>query len=192
MSARIWAGVPQSDAALYWKIGLPVGDPVAFLELPDGRKVCIVRDVELDRAREVVRADVIGAPAMFEPAGGFLADREVGTAQAAAECLRREGISTVKGHRSLPLTFAKVLGDAGIEVECDLEMGVLERRQKTEEEIEKTLTRDGIELLAGDVVTIEPGLYEVGFGGARVEDMVVVTESGIENLNRLPEGLDWR
>ena len=54
------------------------------------------------------------------------------------------------------------------------------------------LTPDGIELLAGDVVTIEPGLYEVGFGGVRVEDMVVVTESGCENLNRLPEGLDWR
>ena len=54
------------------------------------------------------------------------------------------------------------------------------------------LTRDGIELVAGDVLTIEPGLYEVGFGGVRVEDMVVVTDSGCENLNCLPEGLDWR
>ena len=37
---------------------------------------------------------------------------------------------------------------------------------------------------------IAPGLYEVGFGGVRVEEMVVVTESGGESLNRLPEGLD--
>jgi Xaa-Pro aminopeptidase len=49
----------------------------------------------------------------------------------------------------------------------------------------------GPELLAGDVVTVEPGLYRRDLGGVRVEDMVVVTADGCENLNRLPEGLDW-
>lgn len=47
-------------------------------------------------------------------------------------------------------------------------------------------------LVIGDALTIEPGLYSRAFGGVRLEDMVIVTETGCENLNSLPEGLDWR
>ena len=46
-------------------------------------------------------------------------------------------------------------------------------------------------LVAGDALTIEPGLYCRDLGGIRVEDMVIVTEDGCVNLNHLPEGLDW-
>ncbi|MBL9140943.1 MAG: aminopeptidase P family protein, partial [Phycisphaerae bacterium] len=46
-------------------------------------------------------------------------------------------------------------------------------------------------LVRGDALTIEPGLYGKQHGGVRVEDMVVVTESGCENLNTLFEGLNW-
>jgi Xaa-Pro aminopeptidase len=49
----------------------------------------------------------------------------------------------------------------------------------------------GPELVEGDVVTIEPGLYGKRYGGVRVEDMVVVLKDGCENFNRLHEGLDW-
>jgi Xaa-Pro aminopeptidase len=48
------------------------------------------------------------------------------------------------------------------------------------------------ELLEGEVVTIEPGLYQPGLGGLRIEDMVVLRPNGCENFNRLPEDLDWK
>lgn len=53
------------------------------------------------------------------------------------------------------------------------------------------LAQGGPPLLVGDVVTIEPGLYCKTIGGIRVEDMVIVTETGCDNLNELPEGLSW-
>jgi len=40
-------------------------------------------------------------------------------------------------------------------------------------------------LEAGNVITIEPGLYYPETGGIRLEDMVLVTESGCENLTGL-------
>ena len=54
------------------------------------------------------------------------------------------------------------------------------------------LAAGGPELLVGDVVTVEPGLYCKAIGGIRLEDMVVVTQDGCINLNSLPEGLDWK
>jgi Xaa-Pro aminopeptidase len=45
------------------------------------------------------------------------------------------------------------------------------------------------ELIAGDVVTLEPGTYRQGFGGVRLEDLVLVTEDGCETLTDFPYGL---
>ena len=54
----------------------------------------------------------------------------------------------------------------------------------------------GAVLMDGEVVTVEPGLYSVASGGVRVEDALLVTGAGHENLGRahprLHEGLDWR
>ena len=54
------------------------------------------------------------------------------------------------------------------------------------------LGKSGHELVAGDVVTLEPGLYRHGFGGVRLEDLVLVTEDGCETLTDFPYGLDPR
>jgi Xaa-Pro aminopeptidase len=48
----------------------------------------------------------------------------------------------------------------------------------------------GEELVAGDVITIEPGLYRQGFGGVRVEDLLLVTEDGYELLTDCPYDLE--
>lgn len=46
------------------------------------------------------------------------------------------------------------------------------------------------ELVAGDVVTLEPGLYRRDTGGVRLEDLVLVTADGAENLTRYPYDLE--
>ena len=42
-------------------------------------------------------------------------------------------------------------------------------------------------LKAGMVVTVEPGLYYLGHGGIRLEDMVVITETACRNLTTFPK-----
>ena len=53
------------------------------------------------------------------------------------------------------------------------------------------LDDNGGTLLAGEVLTVEPGLYSRKYGGVRVEDIIVITDDAPRNLNKLPYGLDW-
>ena len=138
-TAAVMAGIPATNLSLYRAIRFKVGDPAALIELPgtEGRaeRVLIIRDIEMDRATRHARADRVHCPADFEPAGGLSGDRETATAQAVAQCLASRGIRSVRADRTLPLIFAHFIQKAGIALECDTEMGVLERRSKDAQEL---------------------------------------------------------
>jgi Xaa-Pro aminopeptidase len=48
----------------------------------------------------------------------------------------------------------------------------------------------GTALKAGQVVTVEPGLYYLGLGGVRIEDVVLVGKNGCRNLTTAPKILE--
>lgn len=138
-SAILRAGIPAINRWLYHKMRFLVGDPAALIELTDGagghQVALIIRDIEMERARRHARADRVFCPADFAPSEGLSGDRETATAQATAECLRRAGVEHVTADRSLPLIFAHEIMRAGLTIECDPMMGVMERRAKDEQEI---------------------------------------------------------
>jgi Xaa-Pro aminopeptidase len=51
------------------------------------------------------------------------------------------------------------------------------------------MSRVGDDLVAGDVIAIEPGLYRSGYGGVRLEDVAIVTDDGIEVVTDYPYDL---
>ena len=56
-------------------------------------------------------------------------------------------------------------------------------------DIAAALGRVGEEIVVGDVLAVEPGLYRKGFGGCRLEDLALVTEDGCEVLTDFPYDL---
>ena len=131
----IHAGIPASNNTLYRAIRFLAGDPAALIVRDDGSRMLLIRDIEMDRARAEARADVVHCPADFTPEGGLSGDRETATAQALAESLRRDGVTSVRADRTLSLSFVHELQEAGIAIDYDSDLGVLDRRSKDAEEV---------------------------------------------------------
>lgn len=51
------------------------------------------------------------------------------------------------------------------------------------------ISGNDLPLEAGMAFSVEPGIYQAGRWGARIEDIVVVTEDGVESLNQRPHEL---
>lgn len=149
-TAIVLAGIPVENGSLFLKVGIAIGDPAAWLSI-DGKTTVIVRDIEQERAAAVGIADRYACPADFAPDGGLDADRAIATAQALAECLRREAVTRVMADRSLPFVFAWHMMQQGIELQFDAELGVLDRRVKDDAQIDalaraQTVTERAMEM----------------------------------------------
>ena len=133
--AVVMAGISDTNASLYHRMRFGVGDPAALIAFKN-ETVLILRDIEMARARKHARADAVACPADYAPAGSLSGDRETATAQAVAECLRRAGAKRVVADRTLPLIYADFIQQIGIDVTCDLDLGVTDRRAKDAEEVQ--------------------------------------------------------
>lgn len=133
-STRVFAGIPALNQTLYHRLRFSVGDPVALIER-DGESTLILRDIEMDRARQKARVQNVHCPADFTPSEGLSGDRETATAQALSEYLRQQQVADVETDRSFPMSFVHELRKAGIELIYNPHLGVSERRAKDDQEI---------------------------------------------------------
>ncbi len=150
-TATVIAGVPSIHKGVFHRIRFMAHDPACLVELPDGRAVLILRDVELARAKSEARADEVYAYQDFTPDGGLSADREVAAAQSLAECLRRHQIKTAYVDRALPLLFADELQHHDVRVVCDRTLSARRRRSKDAAEVDamrrgQRVTEDAIRM----------------------------------------------
>lgn len=93
----------------------------------------------------------------------------------------RPGVSASKLHRKAALIFAKLGYDAGFIHGLGHGIG-LDIHEKPSL---KPNSEDILE--AGNIITIEPGLYYPKIGGVRIEDIVLVTKTGCKNLTNYPK-----
>ncbi len=129
----------------------------------------------------------------------------------AEDIVRWHGLCEEALRRVYEVLAPGVTGRAVFDIACDVfeEAGELTQRTKPAGEPQKdgffhslghgvglqvheepSLGRTGKdELVAGDVVAIEPGCYRSGYGGVRLEDLALVTEDGCERLTDFPYAL---
>lgn len=135
-AATIIAGSPWASPIVHRRTRFNCHDTVVLIELRGKGTFAIMREIEIARAKKARAADHIHAPKDFAPPGGLSGDRETANAQAAAELLRRNGVEEAWADRSLPMIYVHYAAQAGVTIQCDPEMGVLERRAKDDREVE--------------------------------------------------------
>ena len=180
--AKIMAGSPMANKSLYRAIRFMVHDASIFIELEDGKRLLILREIELDRARQKANVDVVFGYTDFIPEGGLSGDRDTGAAQSAAECLRRNNISVVIADRTLPLLYVDAIKHAGIEVELDPEFGVLDRRVKDEQEIEWLKHAQFITEQVMQMACMTVGRAKVDSSGGLLHDGEPLTSERVRNM----------
>jgi Xaa-Pro aminopeptidase len=171
-----------------------VGHDMGSGQIAAGEPVVIdlwPRDIETQCYADMTRTYVVGEPA--------------------ADIIRYHTLCKEALDRSLAAIRAGVPGSQVFGLVCDLfhEAGQPTQLSKADGEVLQdgfyhglghgvglevheapSLGRAPGSMVAGDVVTVEPGLYKHGYGGVRLEDLVLVTEGGAENLTDYPYELE--
>ncbi len=86
--------------------------------------------------------------------------------------------------RDLYLTVCQMLADAGYPGAIPHHLG--HGAGLLDDVVPRLVPTSEDELVEGEVVCVEPGVYRPGLGGARLEDTVVVRASGVQILSRAP------
>jgi len=162
---------------------LKPGEPIVFDLFPRDRETGIYSDM--------TRTYVVGAPS----------DELLEYHRLCREALERTTAATKPG----------VNGKALMRIACDLfaEHGHKTQLHKEPGEVldsgffhglghgvglevheKPALSRSGDDLVPGDVITLEPGLYRAGYGGVRLEDILLVTDDGAEVVTQYPYDLE--
>ncbi|MEL6894809.1 MAG: M24 family metallopeptidase [Planctomycetota bacterium] len=157
--ATLFAGIPAANPNLFRRLGIGPGDPAGWLKI-DARTIGIVRDIESERAQGAGRCDQITSPGNHPPAGGLSSDRETATAQAIAQLLVSEDVKMVVVDRSLPFIYAHHLMQREIQVRYDEDLGVVDRRSKTQEEIQwlrqaQEMTESGMRMICEKIAAAD-------------------------------------
>ncbi len=180
-TARIMAGFADKNASLFKRLGVPLGDPAAWIEL-DSRRIALVRDLEMDRVQQRGHADDVTCPAEHSPPAGLSPDRETATAEAAAQLLRSAKVEEVHADRSLPYIYVWHLQQAEIVVLYDSSLGVEDRRQKTHQEIDalaaaQKVTEEVMRMLCERVAACD-----VADDGSLVDAGCPLTSEGLRSM----------
>lgn len=167
---RMLAGIPQQNASLFRRLGAALGDPAVWIEL-DSRRIALVRDLEMERVERIGHADEVTCAEAHPPPAGLSPDRETATAEAAVQLLRAAKVERLYADRSLPYIYVWHLQQAEIEVLYDDELGVTDRRSKTQQEIQslataqrttETVMRMMCEMIGGSTVARDGTLQHDG------------------------------
>jgi Xaa-Pro aminopeptidase len=170
-----------------------VGHDMGSGPIAPGEPVCLdlfPRDRESGCFADMTRVFVVGEPSEELAEYHRLCREALGAAVAAV----KPGVAGSELHRICSKVFEEhgyptLLSKQPGEVLKDGFYHSLGHGVGLEVHEDPALGRGPGELVAGDVIAVEPGLYRHGYGGCRLEDLVLVTEDGAEVLTDYPYDL---
>ena len=134
--AVLMIAASEFDSDLYYATGFLAPDPFIHIQHL-GRKVLVMNDLELDRAKSQAKVDDILALSKYEAAAKARGKERPGTTDTVAAILQEMGIKRLMVPAIFPLRHADDLRSRGFEITTKPDPFFEERMFKSEEEIAK-------------------------------------------------------